>query len=574
LDVASRTTRTKQYAFISLILLLALNGAPPLSYGETDTESQLKRFAEQERWAEIVQQVESGPRRNADVAYYYGIALAQLDRLRDARRALLSGHRLQPNDKRFLIELGGVAFKQKHYAEAARWLRRALKIDPHDSYTNGFLATVYFVQDNLEAALKYWNRIEKPQIEDVSTPAELKIRPALLDRAFLFSPASRLRLHDLVASEKRVAGLGVFSRYNFALSARSDGNFDVNFRAQELSGFGASRWAALLSVFGGAFYGTVYPQYFNVAGNAINLSSLLRWDPQKRRLTVSYSSPLEGNPKYRYSVGVDVRNENWAIFPSFKGPAPLLAALNLRTQTLSGGISAFNSGRWDWSVGGELSDRQYRNLVVGSTLAPPVLLGGYELKQTARLNYEVLRVPDQRFVISSGASEQTARIWSKPSHAFEKLQGSLLARWFPAMAGDDYAIEEQIKIGKTFGQVPFDELSMLGLERDNQLWMRAHIGTRDGRKGSAPLGRNYFLSNWQIDKNVYNSGLFGVKLSPFLDSGKITDSLPSLGSKKWLWDTGVQAEFSVLGVGFTFTYGKDLRSGNNAFYFLARGAAK
>jgi hypothetical protein len=26
----------------------------------------------------------------------------------------------------------------------------------------------------------------------------------------------------------------------------------------------------------------------------------------------------------------------------------------------------------------------------------------------------------------------------------------------------------------------------------------------------------------------------------------------------------------VLGVGFTFTYGKDLRSGNNAFYFTAK----
>jgi tetratricopeptide (TPR) repeat protein len=574
LDVASRTTRTKQYAFISLILLLALSYAPPLSNGQTDNESQLQRLAEQERWAEIVHQVESTSGRNADADYYYGIALAQLGWLTDARRALLSGHRLKPEDKRFLIELGGVAFKQKHYAEAARWLRRALKIDPHDSYANDFLATIYFVQGNLEAALKYWNRIEKPQIENVSTPAELKIHPALLDRAFLFSPGSLLRLQDLVASDKRVAGLGVFPRYKFDLSARNDGKFDVDFRAQELSGFGPSRWAALLSVFSGVFYGTVYPQYFNVGGSAINVSSLLRWDAQKRRLSVSYSSPLEKNPKYRYAVGVDLRNENWAIVPSFKGPAPLLGALNLRSQLLSGGISTFNSGRWDWSVGGELSDRQYRNVFTGSTLAPPVLLTGYELKQTARLNYEVLRVLEKRFVMTSGASEQTARIWSSPSHTFEKLQGSLLARWFPRMSGDDYAMQEQIKLGKTFGQLPFDELYMLGLERDNDLWMRAHIGTRDGRKGSAPLGRNYFLSNWQIDKNVYNNGLLGVKLSPFLDAGNITDPLPGLGSKKWLWDTGIQAELSVLGVGFTFTYGKDLRSGNNAFYFMAGGGRK
>jgi hypothetical protein len=99
--------------------------------------------------------------------------------------------------------------------------------------------------------------------------------------------------------------------------------------------------------------------------------------------------------------------------------------------------------------------------------------------------------------------------------------------------------------------------------------MRAHVGTRDGRKGSAPLGRNYFLSNTEIDKNIYSNGLITLKLSPFLDSGKITDPTGTLGSPKWLWDTGAQAKVRVLGVGMTFVYGKDLRTGNNAFYFTA-----
>jgi hypothetical protein len=107
---------------------------------------------------------------------------------------------------------------------------------------------------------------------------------------------------------------------------------------------------------------------------------------------------------------------------------------------------------------------------------------------------------------------------------------------------------------------------MLGLERDNDLWLRGHVGTRNGLKGSAPLGRNYFLSNWEIDKTVYNNGLFGIKLSPFLDTGKITDPSGLLGSHVWLVDAGIQLKFSVLGVGATFTYGKDLRTGNNAFY--------
>ncbi len=574
MDVAGRTATTKHYILVSLTFLHALSCALPLGFGQTNTGAQLKQLAEQQRWIEIVRQVESNPVRDADADYYYGIALSRVGRLDEAGRALLAGYRLQPDDKRFPIEIGGVAFKQKRYSEAARWLRRALRMDPHDAYGNDFLATIYFVQGNLEAALKYWNRVGRPPIEKVSTPAELKIHPALLDRALLFSPASQLRLEDLLTSEKRVSGLGVFADYNFELAAEDDGKFDVNLPVRELNGFGSNPWLALLSVFRGVFYETLYPDYFNVGSDAINITALVRWDAQKRRLAATYSAPLEQNPKYRYQVGVDLRNENWAIVPSFTGPAPLLGALNLRTEVVSGGISSLTSGRWDWSVGGAVSDRQYRNLFLGSALAPPVLLTGFELKQTTRLNYEVLRIPERRFATTSSVAEETAGIWSHPSHTFEKVQGSLLTRWLPRRTGDDYAIEEQLRAGKTFGPTPFDELFILGLERDNDLWMRAHIGTRDGRKGSAPLGRNYFLSNWDIDKKVYSNGLFGVKLSPFLDTGKITDPLPGLGSKKWLWDTGIEARFTLLGVGFTFTYGKDLRSGNNAFYFLAEQATR
>ena len=114
--------------------------------------------------------------------------------------------------------------------------------------------------------------------------------------------------------------------------------------------------------------------------------------------------------------------------------------------------------------------------------------------------------------------------------------------------------------------MPFDELFMLGLERDNDLAMRAHIGTRDGRKGSAPLGRDYFLASWETDKNVYGNGLVKLKFGPFLDIGKIADSSTALGSQKWLWDIGTQAKLSIFGRIVAFSYGKDLRSENNAFY--------
>ena len=107
---------------------------------------------------------------------------------------------------------------------------------------------------------------------------------------------------------------------------------------------------------------------------------------------------------------------------------------------------------------------------------------------------------------------------------------------------------------------------MLGLERDNDLWLRGHIGTRDGRKGSAPLGKDYFLANWDTDRNVFSNGFVNVKIGPFVDTGKFFDAAAALGTRQFLVDTGGQLKVRVLGVGLAFSYGKDLRTGNNAFY--------
>jgi hypothetical protein len=489
--------------------------------------------------------------------------------LDDARRAFLAGHRLAPHDKRFPIELAGIAFKQKQYPSANAWLRRAVRLDPEDKYANDFLGTIYFLEGNLEAALKYWNRIGKPVVETVQPDHPLRIKPELFDRALAFSPRSEMRLADLETSKTRLEGLGIFPSPQIQLAGRSDGKFDAVLNLQERNRWGNSPWEALLSTFSGIAYQTIYPEYDNIHGSATNIEALVRWDAQKRRVGASVSGPWHLNPQWRYQLAVDLRNENWDIRTSFEGATPSLGALNLRREVATANVASFNSGHWGWWAGAEFSHRDYRGVVAGTTLSPELLLEGPQLKQLAEVHSVLLRMPEHRFLMKSTASSQLGRIWSQPAHGFAKTQGELEATWLPRARGDDYEVHSEARAGGTWGQSPFDELYMLGMERDNDLWMRAHIGTRDGRKGSAPLGRDYFLSNNEINKNTYGNGLFTLKLSPFLDSGKITDSSDHLGSEKWMWDTGVQAKIRVLGVGVTLVYGKDLRTGNNAFYFTA-----
>jgi hypothetical protein len=150
------------------------------------------------------------------------------------------------------------------------------------------------------------------------------------------------------------------------------------------------------------------------------------------------------------------------------------------------------------------------------------------------------------------------------------LQAHAGLRWLPQARGDDYETVTHLTLARGFGDVPFDEMFPLGLDPDSDLLLRAHAVTRDGRKGNGPLGPSYFLSNSEFSKIAYSNGLFSLKVGPFVDAAKIMNSTYTYEGNKWLCDAGLQLRISALGVGFTFSYGKDLRSGNNLFYLSAR----
>jgi tetratricopeptide (TPR) repeat protein len=543
------------------------DSAPP---AQPPSAQQMRTLADQQRWQEIVPLLEPLPHRTAEMDFYLGIALAQLGRLPQAEEILLVGRHLAPADSRFPVELAGIAFKQKNYPQAARRLRQALRLAPGDPYANNFLATVYFLEDNLPAALKYWNRAGKPEIAQVRSDPQPRVAPALLDRAFAFSPSAPLELPQFLLTDARVRSLGIFPQYQFDLDAQPGGSFDLVFRAREQNGFGDGKLEALFLFFQGLPFQEVTPQYFNLHREAINFDSMYRWDAQKRRVFARFSGPFERSAEYRWQLSTDLRDENWALRSSFTGPAPTLASFNLRHETADFTLSSIPGASFTWMAGAGLSHRNFRSVVPGQLLTPQMLAEGYQLKQQAQVSGVLWRIPEHRFTLSADAASDAARLWSRQPQSFEKLTGSLGWHWFPQSRGDDFETSQQLRAGRTFGQPPFDELFILGLERDNDLPLHAHIGTRDGRKGSAPLGRNYLLENWQLDKSLYGNGLLKLALGPLFDIGKITDPNTqlgaALGSQQWLFDTGAQAKVRVLGSGFVFSWGRDLRTGNNAWY--------
>ncbi len=554
---------------VVLCILLAFPSATQAQ--KSCNQATLQKLYKERRWSELLRAAGQCSSKSADFYYYRGMAFARLQRWEEAKEAFTSGEKKYPSDRRFPVELAGIAFKQKHFQEAIRDLHRALHLDPHDRYAINFLATLYFLEGNQEAALKYWNRIGEPRINAIRTDPQLRIDPALLDRAFTCSPASALTLEQYRTTLQRLKQLGIFPAYRLdlvPLPGRGPEKFDLTLSAVERNGWGPNKVEGLISLLRGLPYETVYPEAYNLRKSALNVSSLFRWDDQKRRIFVLVSAPLAGNPKFRYRFYADGRNENWNISRTFYKSGLPIQTFNLEKLELGGGIKSIVNSRWNWGAGLSFSDRRFRNLPAGASAADPIFTNGVAVEAYALSNYALLRMPEKRFTLGSSVLGTFGNFYAPGFNHFAMLQGLLCARWFPQARGDDYEMTEEFHGGKTFGQVPFDDLFMLGLERDNNLPLRAHIGTRNGQKGNAPLGRDYLLSNWEIDKNLYANAWFKLRLAPFLDTGRIYDQSEGFGSHRWLWDSGASVKLRILGgVSLVFTYGKDLRTGRNTFYF-------
>jgi hypothetical protein len=191
---------------------------------------------------------------------------------------------------------------------------------------------------------------------------------------------------------------------------------------------------------------------------------------------------------------------------------------------------------------------------------------GYELKYLGGVKAQALDIPEHQLTVSVAASSESARMWSNPPKLFEKLEGSSTLHWLPQAAGDRYEFQERVRGGGILGTARVDDLWMIGVERDSDLWLRGHIGTRDGRKGSSPLAERYFLSNSDFYRSVWGNGLISVKAGPLLDIARTAAPTAGLSTQQWLFDVGAEVKLTVLGTGVVLTYGRDLRTGNNAFY--------
>jgi tetratricopeptide (TPR) repeat protein len=538
----------------------------PLSASDAKDVATAKGLAEREDWDVLLSSFPAGREGPAELSLYRGMALARIGRLEDARLELAAGAARQPRDRRYALELAGVAYKQGDFRAAKANLARYLSVEPGDAYANDFLGSIFFLEGNLEASLKYWNRAGKPLVSDLNYDPEPRLKAALLDEAFRFSPAEPWTLADYRDTRARIDHLGIFSREEYELRAREDGTFDMTFRASERNSWGASTLAGAFSMFRDIPFQTVRLELSNLGRAAVNWHSLYRWNDQRRRLFSEVSTPIGADPSWRFRTYVDGRNENWNITESFL-PASSVTSVNLERGETGIEILSVVNGRWSWAVGVGYSYRRYRNPTGVSDEAAPFFENGSELHLRGRIQRLLWSMPEKRWMFEGEVEGQVGRNFMPSLGAYGQTSAGIRWRWLPGATDNIHEINSRLRAGRTFGDVSFDQLYSLGFERDNDLRMRGHRGVRDGQKGLAPLGTSYILWNLNYVRKLFDWRFTTFSAGPFLDSGRTFDSTGFFGSRHWLWDVGAQVRVRAFDrFELVLGYGRDLRTGNDTWF--------
>ena len=473
-----------------------------------------------------------------------GLALARAGQLSDAEQLFRRAATQYPDDKRFPLELAGVLYREHRNGTAEHFLHRALALDPTDPYGIEFLGTLYLLDGNTEAALKYWNRIGKPLIQDVHLPARSELVDIYGGQIFT--------LRRLRQTEANLDRLDIYSGYHFDLTSLENQRYDLTVRLDTVSQPFGGWLGTVLPWLRALPYQTIDIDRYDIAHRAINFTSLWRWDPNKRRIETALSGTLHSGPRYRYRFLLDARDERWDLTGTY---------LRLRKLEAGGDLIAGLNAKLQWTGGIRVAGRW-----IAHADNNPVFDSGWSFEARNRLDYRLFDWPDHRLRLTAAASIDAGHLFAaRPSYT--TTRADLIASWFPQRTGDKWEITGRVRAGATTGALPFDEYFELGMDRDNDLWFRGIVGTRDGRKGSAPLGVNYALAQTDIQRTLFHAPFVTIKAGPFFDEGRISGPSPDFGSRGWLSATGIQTRIKTVDrFTVSLVYGRDLRSGQGVFY--------
>src|SRR5262249_55043250 len=244
--------RVKSFLFSILAAVLFCSDAAP-SFGQetpVNTEDRVRaaqKLYTEKKWEETAQLADGAATQSPELDYLRGMALVHLERWQEACDAFSAGFQKAPRDERFLVERAGAEYRLKDFSSAKRDLREALRLNPKDEYSQEFLGTLYLLEGNLDAALKYWNPLGKPRLVSVTLDPEPQVKKELVSEAITFSAPRVLTQETLSTSSVRLENLGVFPQMRVELAPAGESDYAAIVHLSERNSWGNTTWGGLLS---------------------------------------------------------------------------------------------------------------------------------------------------------------------------------------------------------------------------------------------------------------------------------------------------------------------------------------
>lgn len=529
-------------------------------------DGELEEWVQAEEWGRLVMYLSSLESRTINQEYLLGVSLARLERLGDAESVLAAGAEQAPADPRFPLGLAGVEFKRRRLLKAEEWLHVARERGADSDYVNEFLGTIYYLRENLEATLKYWNRLNKPELSGIHYEPTPSLDPFLLDRFFTFARNETLTLKNFRATRQRLEAARIFSRTRFQLTPVKENKFELSFLSTPRMGINHGRRAALFTLAKELPFETVRLDLYNPWAKATVWESSYRWDSTRQRFVSRWGRRLMRAPQWGYWILLDVRSELWDLNPEFATVEPA----DFDFEKVGGSIGVEYSDRNDWQLSSQfhLGWREFGRL---DTDTRRRYHDGALLRYETEIRYSLWRRPEEDLEVEVFAKGGLGSVPADDEGLFPIIEGGVSFHSFLDRSEHDWELTADFRAGRIGEGAPFDQLFMLGIDQDSHLWLRGHPVTENGRKGNAPLGNQYLLLSLGLMRPLQENGLFSLEIGPFLDSGRIEDGLGLLAQEDWLVDAGIQLNLRLLGSFlFQFSYGRDLKTGQDLFRILPR----
>lgn len=521
-----------------------------------------------EEWLRLVDHLSALYSRTADQEYLLGLSLARLENLDEAEEAFRAGRRKAPADSRFPLGLAGLEFKRGRLSRAEAWLNEARRKGAGADYLNEFLGTIYYLRENLEAALKYWNRLGRPEITALQYESVQPVDPVLFDRFFTFSRNEILTLKELRATQRRIEAARIFSRIRFQLEPAGERTFELRFLSSPRAGVNHGKRAALFTMLKELPFETVRVDLYNPWGEAIAWENSYRWESTRQRLLSRFARRLKRAPQWGYWILFDLRSEVWELNPDFAA----VEAGSFDFEKVGGSAGFEYLGGDDWTVNSDfhLGWREFDRLEKGDDRFHDGALLRYE----TQISHVLWRRPEEDLKLETYVKGGLGSVPSDDRSVFSIVEGGLSFSSYFDRSDHDWEVIASARAGRIGEEAPFDQLFILGVDQDSDLWLRGHPATEDGRKGNSPIGNQYLLLSLGIMRPLWENGLINLEIGPFLDSGWIKDTAGQFAPEEWLVDLGVQLNVRLLGdLVVQLSYGRDLKNGDDSFRALPRSRA-